>query len=82
MGCLRIAVVGVVLEIQAEDRLQAVAQVLAALEADGAGGTYEIGVVVAAIVPVDHTGVDVTEDRDVSLGCRHATGQGDADHRR
>jgi len=38
------------LEVQQEDRLQAVTQILAALETDGAGRTVEILIIITAIL--------------------------------
>ena len=75
----RIDLGGVVLEVNLEDRLQAVTQVFAALETQLAGITFQVGCAFVLVNIVD-TGVEMTEDGNVRKRGRHTTYEGGTDH--
>ena len=76
-----VALGGVILEVDLEDRLQAVAQVLTALETDGTGRALQVDVMTDTVrIPGSNTFVDMPEQRHVRCRNRHATDQRRADH--
>jgi hypothetical protein len=65
-GLTRVAFVDVVLPVQLEDCLQAIAQIFTALDAKGTGGTNKTGIGTSGGVVKSIDGfIDLTEERDV-----------------